>query len=247
MQQAAGDCSATAWNIKPRHEGSLRNCGSNSTVTVATAACRPRNWCRSQGRKPDVQLGHAGTAHRQVTAMCPQERTRLTSAPSDLQPCIQIHLEWLQTELKVLNQASHDCLQDHATWQARTELPERSHLSRREITTLAGVVPLNWYRGKHRIWGGRVSVRTILYIATVIATRHNPVICDFYIRLCRWSKPQKVALVTAIVQAAPHLERSEPGLRFPGTPTRAYSWQGLTFDTVAEQLLENAHVSARNY
>ena len=41
-------------------------------------------------------------------------------------------------------------------------------------------------------------MRTILYMATVTATRHNPAIRDFYTSLCRRGKPRKVALVAAM-------------------------------------------------
>lgn len=48
------------------------------------------------------------------------------------------------------------------------------------------------------MWGGRASGRTILYMATAIATRHNPAIRAFHTRLCRWDKLQKVAFVAAM-------------------------------------------------
>jgi transposase len=82
------------------------------------------------------------------------------------------------------------------------ELPELGRLNGREIAALVGVAPLNrdsgQYRGPRRIWGGRASVRTMLYMTTVTATRHNPAIRDFHTRLCRRGKPRKVALVTAM-------------------------------------------------
>ena len=158
---------------------------------------------------------------RQIAAMGAQEKTRLERAPSDLQPRIRAHLEWLQAELKALNRELHDRMQAHVAWQARAELlrsvpgvgpvvaavlvaelPELGRLNGREIAALVGVAPLNrdsgQYRGPRRVWGGRASVRTMLYMATVTATRHNPAIRDFYTRLCRRGKPRKVALVAAM-------------------------------------------------
>ena len=158
---------------------------------------------------------------RQIAAMGAQEKTRLERAPSDLQPRIRAHLEWLQAELKALNRELHDRMQAHGTWQARAELlrsvpgvgpvvaavlvaelPELGRLNGRAIAALVGVAPLNrdsgQYRGPRRVWGGRASVRTMLYMATVTATRHNPAIRDFYTRLCRRGKPRKVALVAAM-------------------------------------------------
>ena len=82
------------------------------------------------------------------------------------------------------------------------ELPELGCLSSRRLAALVGVAPLNrdsgQLRGQRRIWGGRASVRRILYLATVTAIRHNPAIRDFHTRLCDKGKPRKVALVAAM-------------------------------------------------
>ena len=48
------------------------------------------------------------------------------------------------------------------------------------------------------VWGGRASVHTILYMATVTATHHGPANSDFYTRLRQWNKPRKVAIVAAM-------------------------------------------------
>ena len=118
-------------------------------------------------------------------------------------------------ELQALNRELHARLQEQAELLRSVpgvgpvvaavliaELPELGRLSGREIAALAGVAPLNHdsgqYRGQRRVWGGRASVRTILYMATVTATRHNPAIRDFYTRLCRRGKPRKMALVAAM-------------------------------------------------
>ena len=49
-------------------------------------------------------------------------------------------------------------------------------------------------RGKRTVWGGLGPLRKALYIATLVATRHNPVLRAFYQRLCAAGKPKKVAL-----------------------------------------------------
>ena len=82
------------------------------------------------------------------------------------------------------------------------ELPELGRLSRREIAALVGVAPFNrdsgTWRGQRRIAGGRASVRAVLYMATVAATRANPVIRAFYRRLRAAGKPAKVALTACM-------------------------------------------------
>ncbi len=53
-------------------------------------------------------------------------------------------------------------------------------------------------RGKREVWGGRARVRTALYMAALVASRHNCVIREFYERLVVAGKPKKVALVACM-------------------------------------------------
>lgn len=53
-------------------------------------------------------------------------------------------------------------------------------------------------KGKRRIWGGRSSVRAVVYMAALVAIRHNPVIKAFYSRLIAAGKPKKVAIVACM-------------------------------------------------
>lgn len=82
------------------------------------------------------------------------------------------------------------------------EVPELGTLSRREISALIGVVPVNrdsgTMRGRRTVFGGRASVRTALYMSALVGTRHNPVIKEFYTRLVTAGKPKKVALTACI-------------------------------------------------
>ncbi len=81
-------------------------------------------------------------------------------------------------------------------------LPELGKLSHKQIAALVGVAPFNADSGQHRgkriIWGGRVEVRSVLYMATLSATRFNPSIRTFYQRLVNAGKPKKVALTAAM-------------------------------------------------
>jgi transposase len=78
-------------------------------------------------------------------------------------------------------------------------LPELGRLNRREIAALVGVAPFNddsgKKKGQRRIRGGRADVRAVLWMATVTATRWNPRIRDFYLRLLAAGKLPKVALI----------------------------------------------------
>ena len=81
-------------------------------------------------------------------------------------------------------------------------LPELGRLRRRQIAKLVGVAPLaddsGARQGKRRAWGGRSRVRAVVYMAAIVAVRHNPVIKAFYERLVAAGKPKKVAIVACM-------------------------------------------------
>lgn len=82
------------------------------------------------------------------------------------------------------------------------DLPELGRLDRRQIAALVGVAPMacdsGTLRGRRRIRGGRFELRRTLYMATLAATRHNPVIQAHYRRLLNAGKLKKVALVACM-------------------------------------------------
>lgn len=77
-------------------------------------------------------------------------------------------------------------------------LPELGALNRRKIAALVGLAPFNRdsgsMRGRRSIWGGRADVRTALYMAALVGSRHNPTLKLFYERLVANGKLKKVAL-----------------------------------------------------
>jgi len=83
------------------------------------------------------------------------------------------------------------------------ELPELGTLDRRQIASLAGLAPYVRESGKWKarsmIEGGRKTVRSAVFIAAMVATRHNPVLKEFYQRLLRAGKP-KVLAITAVAR-----------------------------------------------
>jgi len=82
------------------------------------------------------------------------------------------------------------------------ELPELGRLTRRQIAALVGVAPLardsGFMRGRRTIWGGRASVRAVLYMATLAAVRVNPALAAVHQRLRAAGKPPKVAIVACM-------------------------------------------------
>jgi len=158
---------------------------------------------------------------RQVLAMQRAEQNRLDRAPVRVQNRIEVHLHWLGDELARRDEELDDQIQQSPMWRARedllqsvpgigpvmcrtvlAELPELGLLNRKQIAALVGVAPFNRdsgrLRGHRTIWGGRAPVRTALYMATLVATRWNPVIRPFYQRLRDAGKAPKVALVAAM-------------------------------------------------
>jgi transposase len=79
-------------------------------------------------------------------------------------------------------------------------LPELGTLSRHAVASLAGVAPYDCDSGEHRgerhIAGGRASVREVLYMAAMVARRHNSVIAAFAKRLA--GKKPKVIIIACM-------------------------------------------------
>lgn len=164
------------------------------------------------------------TRRRQLLQMLTAENNRLgmaSNAASSVAKRIQAHIKWLQKELSRTDAELDDAVEASTLWKenetllrsvpgvgpvlARTllaELPELGTLSPKRLSALVGVAPFNrdsgTFRGKREVWGGRAPVRAALYMGALVATRHNPVIREFYGRLLAAGKPKKVALVACM-------------------------------------------------
>nr|WP_255582002.1 transposase [Cupriavidus sp. AU9028] len=156
---------------------------------------------------------------RQLVQMLTSERHRSRIAHAAARPSIERTIEFLKAELADSDTEVAEHVQQHHAQLAAiltsmpgvgaasvgvllAELPELGKLDRRRIAALVGVAPLNRdsgkMRGKRSIWGGRSDVRRALYMATLVAVRHNPVLKHFYNRLVAAGKLKKVALVAAM-------------------------------------------------
>lgn len=158
---------------------------------------------------------------RQVVEMLTAEKQRLQRAPALVQAGIREHIRWLEEELAALEKALQAQLEQSPLWHAKDRivqsvpgvgkvvavtllgyLPEIGTLSHAAISALVGVAPMNWdsgtFRGRRSIRGGRAPVRAALYMAALVAARHNPVIHAFYQRLLAAGKAPKVALIACM-------------------------------------------------
>lgn len=157
------------------------------------------------------------TRRRQWVQMLTAERRRLQMAPRQIRADIQAHLTWLTRRLARTDADVAAAIHSSPLWRAKDESlqstpgvgpllsrpllaegPELGVLNRQEIAALSGVAPLNrdsgTLRGKRAVWGGRAHVRAVLYMSTLAAVRHNPVLKAFYERLRVVGKAPKVAL-----------------------------------------------------
>lgn len=163
------------------------------------------------------------TRRRQLVDMMVAEKNRYAalSRQPKLQKNVAEHIAWLKQhivdlddELKTrLEQSPVFCKNDRLLQSvpsigdvtSRTLLaclPELGRLSHKQIGALVGVVPYarqsGQWQGEAHIRGGRIEVRTVLYMATLSATRYNPTIKDFYQRLLARGKKKKVALTACM-------------------------------------------------
>jgi len=169
----------------------------------------------------ETQELRALVLRREVIAMLTAERNRLGTAPARIQPAIQQHIAWLEGQLAALNDDLTATIERSAVWQAKADVlrsipgvgpvlsrtmlaqvPELGTVGHKQVAALIGVAPFNrdsgTLRGRRTVYGGRGEVRAVLYMGTLVATKHNPVIKAFYTRLLAAGKCKKAALTACM-------------------------------------------------
>lgn len=85
-------------------------------------------------------------------------------------------------------------------------VPELGQIESAQLSALLGVAPFAADSGRtcapRHVRGGRATVRHVLYMAAVSASRHNPILAEFYQRLRANGKPAKVCLVAVMRKMA---------------------------------------------
>lgn len=159
---------------------------------------------------------------RQLVQMQTAERNRLQAALGKrVRASIQAVLALLERQLGELDDDLEQAVRKSPIWSEKEELllsvpaigkhtarnllanlPELGQCSRQRISRLVGLAPLNRDSGRMRgyraIGGGRAHVRQALYMATLVATRWNPLIARHYQKLLAAGKRKKVALVACM-------------------------------------------------
>lgn len=174
-----------------------------------------------------LELEAVLTRRRQLVSMIAAEKNRMQSlfGPAKNSPAAQSIRDHLSYLTKLLNKLERD-LQKRlknskgwkenedllksapgvgkvTAWSMAIDLPELGTLNRKQIAALAGVAPLNrdsgQSKGKRRIWGGRASVRTSLYMACFASLkRPDNFIRARYDELRAAKKPHLVAMVACM-------------------------------------------------
>ena len=158
---------------------------------------------------------------RQLVEMLTAEKNRLPLASRRIRPQLQTHIEWLHKQIAQFDEDLRQLIRSSPLWREKDDLlrsapgvgpvlattllaalPELGQLTRQQIAALVGVAPLNrdsgTLRGRRTVWGGRAQVRAVLYMSTVVAVRHNPVLIAFYQRLRAAGKAPKLALTACM-------------------------------------------------
>ncbi len=192
---------------------------------LADFAARVRPELRTLASEEQADLRELLVRQQQLMQMIQAENSRLLQATGKnrqtLRKRIKKHISFLELELKLLESDTDDTLKQSPIWREKDDvlqsvpgiagktsrtllglLPELGTVNEREIAKLSGLAPLNrdsgTMRGKRRIGGGRPRVRAVLYMATLAATRFNPVVKGWYTKLLTSGKPKKVAIVACM-------------------------------------------------
>lgn len=167
------------------------------------------------------KLAECNARRSQLVDIITMEKNRLDKASKEMQKSIRHIIKLLEKELQKINELLEKAVQCNDKYARRNELlqtikgvgsvvavsviadlPELGSLSGKEISALVGLAPLNRdsgaMKGKRAIWGGRASVRRILYMAALSAMRFNSRIKAFYARLCSAGKPKKVVITACM-------------------------------------------------
>jgi transposase len=204
-----------------RSTGKLAKTDALDAAMLALYAERMQPEPRPQPDAMTQDLASLLTRRRQLVEMQTAERNRRPTLAPALWPGLEAHLDWLGEQIAALDRQVEETVAEDPATQAKATvlrsipgigsvvastlvglLPELGTLDRRQIAALVGVAPLNRDSGTHRggrsIWGGRGTVRAMLYMAVVTGIVHNPDLKSFYARLRTQGKPTKVAMVACM-------------------------------------------------
>lgn len=173
-------------------------------------------------RENQAELNQLVTRRRQLIELRTAENNRReTLSSQDVRKSIQLVVDTLCKEIKRVEKRILELVHSDDEWKDKADLlesapgigqttsatlladlPELGTLNRQQIAALVGVAPLNrdsgQSRGQRMVWGGRASVRCVLYMAALSAKKHNAVIRAFAERLTAQGKKPKVVITACM-------------------------------------------------
>ena len=162
---------------------------------------------------------------QQLVQMLIAEKSRLLQAvgkrSQKLRRELKSHVGDLERRLRMTDSDLDDTLRKSPIWREEDDilqsfpgigrqtslmvlggLREIGTVSGSQIASLVGLAPMNRdsgkQRGKRRTGGGRSHLRAALFMPTLSAIRHNPMIRAYYQRLIKSGKPRMVAVVACM-------------------------------------------------
>jgi len=208
-----------------RSKGQLAKTDQIDAHILADFAARIQPRIKPLPSEEQEDLRELLTRHEQLVQMLVAEKSRLLQAEGQsrhaLRKKIKNHIKFLEREINMLDSDLDDALKNSEVWQEKDDLlqsvpgvgkgtsrtllglvPELGTVNAAEIAKLVGLAPFNRDSGKSRgsrhVGSGRGRARAMLYMATLCATRCNPVVRTWYQRLLAAGKPRKVALVACM-------------------------------------------------
>lgn len=214
--------------VNPRHARSFAKSIGRLAKTDAIDAevlARFAEAVRPEPRPmPDAEaqaLQALSARRRQLVELVTAEKNRYKMANEKVRSSIEALLDHLRDQLRNVNKDIAQTIRESPVWREKdnllqavsgvgpvlsstliAHLPELGLLNRKKVAALVGVAPLNrdsgTLRGRRGTWGGRAVVRRALYMGALVATRYNPPLRTFYLRLLDAGKPKKVALTACM-------------------------------------------------
>lgn len=202
-----------------RSIGRLAKTDQIDAQVLAEFAARVRPEVRPIPGPETAALRALAVRRRQIVDMIAMEKNRRDSALKAIRPSIDQHIRTLERYLREIDADIHNQIRSSPIWRETDDLlrsvpgvgpatstmllahlPELGALNRRQIAALVGLAPMNrdsgTLRGRRMIVG--VRVRSGLYMATLVAIRHNSVISSIYRRLIHAGKLPKVAITACM-------------------------------------------------
>jgi transposase len=207
-----------------KFSGALGNRAKNDRLDAALIAhyaesIKPR---LTQLKSENIRLmSDLVTRRNQLLSMQTMEKNRHQILPQSLASSIKPILTALKNQITKVENRIEKLIETCPDYQAKNEIlqsvpgigkiaaaslisnvPELGYITNKQAASLIGVAPITResgsFKGKRMIKGGRMQVRTVLYMAMMSAMQCNPVFKETYQRLLAAGKPKKVAIIACV-------------------------------------------------